>query len=64
MKLTKIRAGLYEYTDNKNRRWIIEHRLDDHGFWWCGTDDDPGADQYCSLWQAKAALTGFLKAGY
>lgn len=64
LKVKRIREGLYEYVDYKGRRWVFEQRTEDHNLWWLGTEDDPGADQYCTLWECKMHLANFLNKGF
>lgn len=73
LKVKRVRAGLYEYVDYKGRLWVFEYReyypYDDESEgkvseWWCGTEDDPAADQYPTLWQAREATALFLAEGF
>ena len=50
MTTVKIRARLYETTDDNGTLWIIEHVSKADGFsyeeWHCGTEEYPHEDQY------------------
>jgi hypothetical protein len=64
LKVTRIRKGLYHYTDYKGRLWIFEQRPHDNNLWWCGTENDAGADQYHTLWECKTNTAKFLNEGH
>jgi hypothetical protein len=65
VKTRRIRAGLYEYTDYKGRNWVFECcEWDFPTVWHSGTENDPHADQYFTLWEAKREVAMFLIQGH
>lgn len=64
VKVSRVQAGLYEYTDANGQEWVIEYCQRRDGFsrneWHYGPADDPHANQFATLAECVADLEGYL----